>query len=420
MSGIPFNTSTLFISPSTYNASTMQNSYTAIPLTVMAASEVYSPQAIEYVDMTHIEQGAGQLGDTSTSSDAFEVIPMGDGSAALSGPRVLWGTTPEQLKMAQANLAQAAGRGVWQFFEQPELVVASVRDTLQKASEQKDESRGLMAMGADRGSGSGDKDIMSDERILRLIVRVHSFGTEDKEAIRELARIGVPAVARFIDDNDHAVSAVAINALGRLGDASALEHLKKAFKSDDDMIRMSAVQAIAMLKHEDVVSLLIDALKDTSSFVRSAAAYDLGIVGNRNAVEPLIERLGDADEKTVYVAIGALGRLKDPRAVEPLMNIVRNGIPHLDLGADRSADFRTHAMEAIAELNHIGAFDHLIEGLKDSHPLVRSIAAVGLGKLRDARALDHLGKAHAVEVYSNVKRSIEEAILDIINRDVPD
>jgi HEAT repeat protein len=87
---------------------------------------------------------------------------------------------------------------------------------------------------------------------------------------------------------------------------------------------------------------LIDALGDRRGTVRSRAAQALGRIGDASAVDSLVTLLGARDRKTRACAAQALGRIRDARAVLPLLatcGIVMTSCAPGPLG--RSVDWAT-------------------------------------------------------------------------------
>ena len=73
------------------------------------------------------------------------------------------------------------------------------------------------------------------------------------------------------------------------------------------------------MKAKKDVKGLIKALKHEDYGIRMEAGWALGKIGDARAVEPLIQALNDENETVRAVAAGALGEIKDARAVEPLI-----------------------------------------------------------------------------------------------------
>jgi HEAT repeat protein len=148
------------------------------------------------------------------------------------------------------------------------------------------------------------------------------FGKPD---IAQLANTG--DVKGLIDalrhKKDWQVRRDAAIALGRIGDAKAIQALEHALVDEQNHVRAAAVRALATMDGIDF-DILKYFLHDDSELVRWEAARALGRIGDERAVEPLLEAL--QDERT-YVRRGAawaLGEIGDARAVKPLTTIAQN------------------------------------------------------------------------------------------------
>jgi HEAT repeat protein len=105
----------------------------------------------------------------------------------------------------------------------------------------------------------------------------------------------------------------AIEALGKLGDARAVELLIGCLKDQDSVVRWKAAEALGRLEDARAVEPLIACLKDKDSEVRKNVTWALGELGDRRAVAPLCAALPDCAEYDVIV--DALRRLDwEPRS----------------------------------------------------------------------------------------------------------
>ena len=150
--------------------------------------------------------------------------------------------------------------------------------------------------------------------------------------------------------NDHiTVRWVAAEALGKLGDKSAVDPLINAL--NDNNIFAAAV--LGELGDERAVPALINALKNDHIKVRWVAAEALGKLGDKRGIPVLINALNhneglvrwDAvDESLVaWNAATALGELGDKRTVPTLMEI---------LGDDnQDMEVKLEVMKALVKLN---------------------------------------------------------------------
>jgi len=122
----------------------------------------------------------------------------------------------------------------------------------------------------------------------------------------------------------------AVEELGALGDAQAVEPLIKALKDQDSEVRSRAAEALGQLDDARSVGPLIDALRDVDSRVRWAAVVELGELGGERAVEALVMALGDRDPAVHVGAAWALFKLGDARGVKPLFKALEDWSPSLD------------------------------------------------------------------------------------------
>ena len=104
------------------------------------------------------------------------------------------------------------------------------------------------------------------------------------------AEIGPPAVEPLIALMP---SDGAARALGKIGDARAVETLVAAVGDEGAAIRRDAARALGPIGDERGVEPLVAALADQSWDVRAAAAASLGEIGDARAFEPLVAALAD-------------------------------------------------------------------------------------------------------------------------------
>ncbi len=107
--------------------------------------------------------------------------------------------------------------------------------------------------------------------------------------------------------NNRAVKVGAAEALGKIGNAGAVDSLLAVLEHDDDEVRMFA-------------------------------AIALGKIGDSRAVDPLIATLGDRHHEVRGSAALALGLLRDSRAVDPLMNLSADPFEEVRRAAEEALD----------------------------------------------------------------------------------
>jgi HEAT repeat protein len=230
----------------------------------------------------------------------------------------------------------------------------------------------------------------------------------------ECIKIGAPAVGQLIIvllDEEWNERAAAAEALGKIGDARAVEPLIAALISErnimaphpspgelrigptpqakeEDGACREIVRALGELKAADAVELLV---KIANEEHWRSAIESLGQIGDARAVAPLITILNDErldrfmqvkmgkEEYLRAYAASALGELKDVRAVAPLIAAL----------GDKNSSVSRCAAEALGKFG-IPAVEPLFGALKNVNPVVCSNAASALGRIGDARAVEPL------------------------------
>ena len=133
-----------------------------------------------------------------------------------------------------------------------------------------------------------------------------------EEGIRRKLRLGSEVAVHMGDDL--IVRLAAAQALGQIGDAHAVEGLRKALVDENTAVRAAATGALGQVGDAQVVGTLVAALSDPASSVRLVAAGALGQIGDARAVEPLMAALQDEDGDVRKEAAKALAKIDPKRA----------------------------------------------------------------------------------------------------------
>lgn len=177
--------------------------------------------------------------------------------------------------------------------------------------------------------------------------------------------------------------------------------------SAPDTISAGAQEAVALEEEQvkDEIDIQIDLLNDPDWVVRREAVITLGEMGDERCVEPLAKALRDGDWQVREVAIEAMGHVGSP-AVETLLKLLRDWDVRkyaiLALGKIRDErvldplmqqlrndEFKDDAINALVELGE-PAVPKFIAALKDKDENVRKSAVLGLGRIKNAEAIDPL------------------------------
>src|SRR5262249_14280261 len=153
------------------------------------------------------------------------------------------------------------------------------------------------------------------------------------------------------------------NALGSLGERSALEGLCGLINDPDRDVRETAIAALAQLRDPRAIVPLVLAMLDPESSVRAAAASTLSKLdkkwekneGIRAVVPKILQARESADYWVQHSAIKLLETLKiDPaNPPQPSLSAPTAALPHpalailINMLSDRDRDFRLAAVVAL-------------------------------------------------------------------------
>ena len=139
-------------------------------------------------------------------------------------------------------------------------------------------------------------------------------------AVKALAEVGLV-------HKEPAARRAAVAALGRIGGAEALEHLKRAVSADEDeRVRFHALRGWRRwrtAKDEEAFQIYCDRIRyDKSPLVREEAAVGLGEKGLEGAYDTLAAALKDKSWEVAVAAAVSMGKTRDPKAVEGLSGLL--------------------------------------------------------------------------------------------------
>jgi len=135
-------------------------------------------------------------------------------------------------------------------------------------------------------------------------------------AVAALAKANMAAVLRAFKTRGWSDISIALSGIGRVPDRRVVPYLLAAYESKEPTHRLSAVNYLAGQRDARATDALIRALRDRSSDVRRAAIDGLGEVGDARAIEPL-RSLSERSARSPWVvqsaeaAIERLRRKKD-------------------------------------------------------------------------------------------------------------
>jgi HEAT repeat protein len=163
----------------------------------------------------------------------------------------------------------------------------------------------------------------------------------------------------------------ACQALGKLGEARAVEPLIARLYDQDTNVCWAAAEALGEMGHP-AVDLLIERLSRARVTERPAACGALGRLGDARAVAPLVARLSDADRELREAAAEALKPLGQGRFANAL------------LGAWDGREDAFDSLAALAGEGDLRAVDPMVARLEDRVAAVRMVAGQALKRMSKA------------------------------------
>ncbi len=199
----------------------------------------------------------------------------------------------------------------------------------------------------------------------------------------------------------------------RLVDHQDTRGLIRALDYDRDAeVRRQAAEALGLMGDEQALAPLVFCLNDEDISVRIAAARALGQIGDARAVDALTALVGQEPQELAAVAIEALGEIGDAEATPVLIAALVDEDPSLRETASKAlAQIGAGAAFALLKkldetegdiqetvrqtLRRMGpeAVDELALQVADRRNLERAKAALALGEIGSARAIEALVKA---------------------------
>jgi HEAT repeat protein len=187
------------------------------------------------------------------------------------------------------------------------------------------------------------------------------FGRPNVEKLKEARNIsGLIEALAYKGRDASEVRKAAIEALGELRAARAIEPLLRALEDPDGNIRILAARALSSMDDPRTVEPFIKALHDPSSSVQEQAALALEHLNDQRAVAPLLEALQGR---------GAQGEIRpaDPAIAHAIMTLARDQAePLIALLRNKKRLAWQEAIGALAKLQDQRAVDVLVEVALDN------------------------------------------------------
>ncbi len=181
--------------------------------------------------------------------------------------------------------------------------------------------------------------------------------------------------------NDEGARSGAAEALGKIGDARAVQPLIDTLKTDTPTVQRVAIGSIALIADKSGEAALIQAVKDKNADheARLQAASGLGKIASSDAIATLIAAFDDPDLKMRSAAVTALAHAGRPTLNGPTQPQALNALIAA-LGSS-SENIREGAANALARIAAPEADPALIAAVQNENndPELRIAAVTALG-----------------------------------------
>ena len=184
-----------------------------------------------------------------------------------------------------------------------------------------------------------------------------------------------PLVAFYLRERNERKRASIINALGQLGDLTAVATLTRALRDPDDRVKANAIESISKLglPTDKIFSLIQPFFSHSSNRVRGNALVAAARIGKTSELSKQLRSMSEDNNKWVRATLGyILSVIDSPDTMEYLDCLLKDNEP--DVRKTAAKAFMLRAKEAETET--------VIKMLSDSAPFVRLQAITILGKLR--------------------------------------
>lgn len=260
-------------------------------------------------------------------------------------------------------------------------------------------------------------DARAVEPLVNLI-RINNPGINKNvgNSLKKFGRLPVKPLVSLLDNHNQKARCTAARILGEIGGEEAVPPLISLLETGDIETKDAAADGL-VLAGKPSVQPLVKLLKHKDPKNRHRAANALGRIGEGEAVKYLAASLHDPDENVKYEALNALGKIGGRDAVMALLDFLKNYDYKTTFMIDETARALKNACKGdkyLTALSYIGseyykqkdfvlkelleesppeAYDSFILALKDDEHNIRRMAATGLGKIRDRRAVEPLLEA---------------------------
>ena len=244
----------------------------------------------------------------------------------------------------------------------------------------------------------------------------------------------LPAIITAAKSTNAEVRKAALQAVGKLGDASFVGYLvKAAIEGDSSEEKSTAMNSLKLLRGNRVDDAIVKNMRNSQPIVRSQL---IQVLLERNAtgtVPALLDEAVNPDRKVRKAAFKALGRLADEKDLPSLVKLLvklkddsnrsqaeravvtvsrkisdqskQSDVVLAGLRSEKRVAVRCSLLRALGGIANSKALEILSRASKETNPAVRDTAVRALAKWPNATAVEVL-----LEIYSNTQNQIHRLL----------
>ena len=253
----------------------------------------------------------------------------------------------------------------------PELRVATVR-ALERLGDTAAVPHLIAAMGQADGEDDDFRHFRGNRAAPGRAAAVQALGTLG-------AADAVDPLINAVHDSSDLVRLEAVRTLSLLGAPRSLPHLLAARHDSEPHVAEAATDALIALDPDLLESTLLELFDYSSLADRDNAARGLARLGSAAALSRLVAALGEPDRDVRMAATCALGHTGNPDVVDPLISALE----------DPEFLVRREALLALAEIGDPRAEPHLLDRREDPDWRIRDAVARWFRSHREGQPADY-------------------------------
>jgi len=230
----------------------------------------------------------------------------------------------------------------------------------------------VLALACGGGAATPDPVITPDATETLLSRKARVLRAEDRREVND-------ALLSALRDPDPEVRASAVQALGRIGDATHADRVTAALGDDAATVRARAAFALGLLGAPEGVDALLDLVRDDDVSVRGRVADALGLVGDPRSEGALLHLMDDSESSVVASACyAAAGFDRASFAVDQLLRMSVREEPEVLLACTWALSDLARAASKLDRQTRLRARDRMIELTRSPYAELRRLAVTGL------------------------------------------